>query len=624
MNARIADLIRENRADEISDAIAEGDFFKMQTFTQALIDLVVSGEVEREVAADAATNRHDFLVALDRRAEAAGGRTSRQSLQAAARLRSRTGSAACASSGRASGETARVPSCSWRSRPRGGRARGDDATSSRVVAGDDIPPSRRRPTGRDGYAERRLARPAGRGPERAARCRRRTPVESSSSPTPSCSTSGSERGSAYGVPWNVLAAINKIESNFGRNMGPSSAGAIGWMQFMPSTWLRWGTDADGNGIADPWNPVDAVYSAARYLAASGAASRHPAGGLLLQPRVVVRRRRDAARAAVRRLGDAADRPGSAVAGRAAAPAGADDAVDQQAVFALDRLQAQLDDATAAVTEANDAYEAAVAKAQELAGREQAAAEQADSVPLLSDRLIDADGRRPGRASTLTRRRPRPTQLQERARRRPGAARPNSSSRRRRRRSTSRRGQVLSAAPPATARANYVFPVGGGPSVVSVSHTHHDYPAADIAAPEGSPLYALIGRHRQLRLELRRPLRNRVHDAGRPTARPGRTATSRTCTPRCSRGATLTAGQPVGLVGSTGARDRAAPPSPAPAGDLVPAGSGLVPVLRRDRVPRGRTRRRRRAGATPPTTLVFDDRPAALATGAAQARAPRRR
>ena len=70
----------------------------------------------------------------------------------------------------------------------------------------------------------------------------------------------------------MLAAINKVESNFGRNMGPSSAGAIGWMQFMPSTWLRWGTDANGDGTADPWNPVDAIYSAARYLAASGAAS----------------------------------------------------------------------------------------------------------------------------------------------------------------------------------------------------------------------------------------------------------------------------------------------------------------------------------------------------------------
>src|SRR5436853_6322223 len=65
-NTRIADLIRDNRVDEIEDAITEGSFFKMQTFAQALIDLVVAGEVEREVAANAATNRHDFLVALDR------------------------------------------------------------------------------------------------------------------------------------------------------------------------------------------------------------------------------------------------------------------------------------------------------------------------------------------------------------------------------------------------------------------------------------------------------------------------------------------------------------------------------------------------------------------------------
>src|SRR5215470_17509709 len=77
-------------------------------------------------------------------------------------------------------------------------------------------------------------------------------------------------GAAYGIPWQVLASINKIESNWGRNMGPSSAGAIGWMQFMPSTWLRWGTDADGDGVADPWNPTDAIFSAARYLAAAGA------------------------------------------------------------------------------------------------------------------------------------------------------------------------------------------------------------------------------------------------------------------------------------------------------------------------------------------------------------------
>jgi twitching motility protein PilT len=66
MNARIADLIREGRADEITDAVAEGEYFGMQTFTQALIEKVLSGAVDREVAANASTHRHDFLVALER------------------------------------------------------------------------------------------------------------------------------------------------------------------------------------------------------------------------------------------------------------------------------------------------------------------------------------------------------------------------------------------------------------------------------------------------------------------------------------------------------------------------------------------------------------------------------
>ena len=66
MNARIADLIREGRADEITDAVAEGEFLHMQTFTQALIEHVLAGRVEDEVAANAATNRHDFLVTLER------------------------------------------------------------------------------------------------------------------------------------------------------------------------------------------------------------------------------------------------------------------------------------------------------------------------------------------------------------------------------------------------------------------------------------------------------------------------------------------------------------------------------------------------------------------------------
>jgi len=66
MNARIADLIREGRPDEITDAVADGEFFDMQTFSQALIALVLAGVVERETAANAATTRHDFLVALER------------------------------------------------------------------------------------------------------------------------------------------------------------------------------------------------------------------------------------------------------------------------------------------------------------------------------------------------------------------------------------------------------------------------------------------------------------------------------------------------------------------------------------------------------------------------------
>ena len=68
----------------------------------------------------------------------------------------------------------------------------------------------------------------------------------------------------YGMDWTFLASINFIESDFGRVMGPSSAGALGPMQFMPSTW-----DSYGNG-GDVWNPRDSIYAAARYLVHYGA------------------------------------------------------------------------------------------------------------------------------------------------------------------------------------------------------------------------------------------------------------------------------------------------------------------------------------------------------------------
>ncbi|HEV7614997.1 MAG TPA: lytic murein transglycosylase [Solirubrobacterales bacterium] len=67
----------------------------------------------------------------------------------------------------------------------------------------------------------------------------------------------------------VLAGINQVETAFGTNLGPSSAGAVGWMQFMPETWAGYGVDANGDGVADPNDPEDAIYAAASYLSASG-------------------------------------------------------------------------------------------------------------------------------------------------------------------------------------------------------------------------------------------------------------------------------------------------------------------------------------------------------------------
>jgi hypothetical protein len=79
-------------------------------------------------------------------------------------------------------------------------------------------------------------------------------------------------GSQYDIPWQVLAAINKVETNFGTYLGDSSAGAEGWMQFLPSSWSSWGIDANGDGSKDPDDPVDAICAAARYLQVSGGAS----------------------------------------------------------------------------------------------------------------------------------------------------------------------------------------------------------------------------------------------------------------------------------------------------------------------------------------------------------------
>lgn len=80
------------------------------------------------------------------------------------------------------------------------------------------------------------------------------------------------------MSWTVLAAIGQIESADGQNNGPSSAGALGPMQFMPATWAAWGINGFGPaGTPDIMNPLDAVPSAARMLCADGASAGTPAG-----------------------------------------------------------------------------------------------------------------------------------------------------------------------------------------------------------------------------------------------------------------------------------------------------------------------------------------------------------
>jgi hypothetical protein len=76
-------------------------------------------------------------------------------------------------------------------------------------------------------------------------------------------------GTAYGIPWQVLAAINEVETDYGRDLSVSSAGAEGWMQFLPAEWEQYGVDANGDGFKDPYNPADAIFTAARYLRAAG-------------------------------------------------------------------------------------------------------------------------------------------------------------------------------------------------------------------------------------------------------------------------------------------------------------------------------------------------------------------
>jgi hypothetical protein len=73
-----------------------------------------------------------------------------------------------------------------------------------------------------------------------------------------------------GLPWTVLAAIGTVETRNGADNHTSSKGAMGPMQFLPSTFVAYAVDGDGDGVANIQDPADAIYSAARYLCAWGA------------------------------------------------------------------------------------------------------------------------------------------------------------------------------------------------------------------------------------------------------------------------------------------------------------------------------------------------------------------
>jgi Transglycosylase SLT domain len=82
-------------------------------------------------------------------------------------------------------------------------------------------------------------------------------------------------GRKYDIPWQILAAINAIETDYGLDLAVSPKGAIGWMQFMPATWIEYGVDVSGYGRPNPYDPRDAIFSAARLLAGNGGGQNLP-------------------------------------------------------------------------------------------------------------------------------------------------------------------------------------------------------------------------------------------------------------------------------------------------------------------------------------------------------------
>ncbi len=90
-------------------------------------------------------------------------------------------------------------------------------------------------------------------------------------------------GTAYGIPWQVLAAINEVETDYGRDLSISSAGAEGWMQFLPSEWAQYGVDANGDGCEGPVQPGRRDLRRRAVPARRRRQHQHQGRDLLLQP-----------------------------------------------------------------------------------------------------------------------------------------------------------------------------------------------------------------------------------------------------------------------------------------------------------------------------------------------------
>jgi murein DD-endopeptidase MepM/ murein hydrolase activator NlpD len=300
---------------------------------------------------------------------------------------------------------------------------------------------------------------------------------------------------------------------------------------MPDTWMRWGMDASGDGLADPWNPDDAIFSAARYLAAAGAhedISRSVFAYNHAQWYV------DEVLGLASDFGDGTsfDFP---------AQGGAD------AVFRLDAIEQQIAAARKVVVRAREAI-GPLRKLIDRGADVQLALELRAGDPTISTREFRFLESRLARAERKQERARIVVQRQQDKLAKALAT------------LESLKSELTTAAIGAPAAASfggaqsngaYVFPVGGGPNVVSVGHHHHDYPAADIAAPEGSPLYALAD-----------SIVTEAYPGGNGKCGIGfkllleNGAVFVYChlsylEPAVLPGAALAAGAPVGLVGSTG-------------------------------------------------------------------------